>query len=75
MSDGSLAVGRALPGRGAWLCEGSRSCLEQATRRGVLERALRSQLAPGAVDALVRQIDGTDDVGGWKDTLAARRDA
>ncbi|MGC8471793.1 MAG: YlxR family protein [Acidimicrobiales bacterium] len=75
MPGGSLAVGRALPGRGAWICEGSPACLERAGRRGALERALRSQLAPGAVDALVRQIDGTGDVGGWKNTPAARREA
>ncbi|MDA8074555.1 MAG: YlxR family protein [Actinomycetota bacterium] len=72
---GSLAVGRALPGRGAWICVGSPTCLERAGRRGALERALRSQLAPGAVDALVRRIGGADDVGGWKNTPAAQREA
>ena len=41
--DGSVAVGRAEPGRGAWLCEPE--CLDEALRRGRLERALRRRLS------------------------------
>ncbi|HVX20342.1 MAG TPA: YlxR family protein [Acidimicrobiales bacterium] len=56
--DGSLAVGRSLPGRGAWLCRGSTQCLDQAQRRRGLDRALRATLAPGAVDDLRRHLAG-----------------
>ena len=36
--DGSLAVGRTLPGRGAWLCAGSLRCFELAVRARALPR-------------------------------------
>ena len=62
MPDGSLGTGRALPGRGAWLCRGSPACLERAARRGALERALRARLAPTAVEELARQIGTAGDV-------------
>ena len=42
--DGSLAVGRTLPGRGAWLCRDSPTCLDLATRRGGLDRAFRTSI-------------------------------
>ncbi len=45
--DGSIAVGRAEPGRGAWLCPGV-ACFETAVRRRALGRALRAEL--GAVE-------------------------
>ncbi|MEO7555549.1 MAG: YlxR family protein [Acidimicrobiales bacterium] len=48
----SVAVGHTLPGRGAWLCAGSSSCVDGALRRGVLARALRCQLDQGAIDRL-----------------------
>jgi uncharacterized protein len=38
--DGSLAVGRREPGRGAWLCAGSEACFEAAGRRRAFSRAL-----------------------------------
>jgi predicted RNA-binding protein YlxR (DUF448 family) len=44
--DGELSVGVGLPGRGAWLCEKSPSCVDLALRRRAFERALR-----GPVDA------------------------
>ena len=44
--DGSVAVGRAEPGRGAWLCAGSAACFESAVKRKALERALRCEV-PG----------------------------
>ncbi|MDA8309749.1 MAG: YlxR family protein [Actinomycetota bacterium] len=74
LPDGSLAAGRTLPGRGAWLCEGSASCLDRAVRRGSLERALRAPLAPGSAGALAREIGKAGDVRGWMDTPAPRRD-
>ncbi len=75
LPDGTLAVGRSLPGRGAWLCKGSPACLERATRRGAFERALRSSIATGAAGALGREPGLAGDVRGWMDTPAAPRDA
>lgn len=43
-----VAVGRSLPGRGAWLCPGT-GCLDPAIGRGGLARALR--IDRSAVDA------------------------
>jgi predicted RNA-binding protein YlxR (DUF448 family) len=74
LPDGSLGVGRTLPGRGAWLCRGSAECLERAAHRGSIERALRARLAPGVADALAGQIGCTDDVRGWTDTPAPPED-
>ena len=48
-SDGSLQIGRTLPGRGAWLCAGSPACLQRAARRGTLARALRASVTPDQV--------------------------
>jgi uncharacterized protein len=42
--DGRLAVGRAEPGRGAWLCAGSASCFDAAVRRRAFGRALRCEV-------------------------------
>ena len=42
LPDGALAVGRTLPGRGAWLCAGSVPCLEAALKRKAFARALRA---------------------------------
>ena len=41
-ADGSLSVGRRLPGRGAWLCAGSLPCFELAVRRRLFAKALRA---------------------------------
>jgi predicted RNA-binding protein YlxR (DUF448 family) len=49
---GGLAVGRTLPGRGAWLCTGSAACLEAAARRKAFDRALRTAIMADAVDEL-----------------------
>ena len=43
--DGSLAVGRREPGRGAWLCAGSEACFEAAKRRRAFGRALRAEVS------------------------------
>jgi len=43
--DGSLAVGRSEPGRGAWLCAGSVTCFDAAVRRRAFSRALRSEVS------------------------------
>ena len=42
--DGSLGVGRAEPGRGAWLCAGSAACFDAAVRRRAFGRALRYEV-------------------------------
>ena len=52
--DGSLAVGRGEPGRGAWLCTGSESCFDAAVRRRAFSRALRSEV-PGHELAWLRE--------------------
>jgi len=50
---GQLAVGRAWPGRGAWLCTASvEACLDMALRRKALGRALRGDLATDATGRL-----------------------
>ncbi|HEV3401746.1 MAG TPA: YlxR family protein [Acidimicrobiales bacterium] len=52
LPDGDLAQGRDRPGRGAWLCAGSASCVEAAARRRAFSRALRREVRPEAVAAL-----------------------
>lgn len=52
--DGSLAVGRGEPGRGAWLCAGSEACFDAAVRRRAFSRALRSEV-PGQELARLRE--------------------
>ena len=66
--DGALVTGTALPGRGAWLCRGSASCLERAVRRDAFARALRAPVAPEALDGLRRELGLAPDVRGWTDT-------
>ena len=55
-SDGTLDIGRTLPGRGAWVCPTS-ECLDLAVRRNALPRAFRQELAAGAADALRARMD------------------
>ena len=52
LGDGSLAVGRTLAGRGAWLCRGRADCLARAEQRRAFVRALRAPLRAGAIDDL-----------------------
>ena len=52
LADGSLQIGRTLPGRGAWLCRSSAECLELAARQGGFARAFRSPIRSVKVDAL-----------------------
>ncbi|MDP9386753.1 MAG: YlxR family protein [Actinomycetota bacterium] len=54
--DGTLAVGRSLPGRGAWLCVGSPRCVDLAERRKAFSRALRGPVEAAAVEALRAQL-------------------
>jgi len=55
-ADGSLLVGRTLPGRGAWLCRDSAVCVESAQKRRAFERALRAPVGVGAVDRLKQEL-------------------
>ena len=55
-SDGTLEVGRALPGRGAWLCP-TETCVDLAVKRKAFERAFRQELAAGAGEALRARMD------------------
>ncbi len=50
--DGSLALGRTLPGRGAWLCRTSPGCVEQAIKRRAFSRALRGEVGSEEVERL-----------------------
>ncbi|MBA3266985.1 MAG: YlxR family protein [Acidimicrobiia bacterium] len=49
---GELALGRHLPGRGAWLCAGSAACIDAADRRRAFSRALRTDITGPEVAAL-----------------------
>jgi predicted RNA-binding protein YlxR (DUF448 family) len=60
--DGSLAVGRALPGRGAWLCAESERCFDLARRRRSIGRALRAPVEPAAEAELQRWFSEAPDV-------------
>jgi len=53
-ADGRLVVGRSQPGRGAWLCAGSSTCLAEAVRRQGFERALRAPVS--GAEALASMI-------------------
>jgi len=58
LPDGSLRIGRTLPGRGAWLCAGSLECLNQAAQRNAFSRALRSPVSSDDVLALGPELAG-----------------
>jgi uncharacterized protein len=51
-ADGTVAVGRHRPGRGAWLCAGSVACFEAAVRRRALGRSLRTELSTADIEGL-----------------------
>jgi len=59
--DGALAVGRAEPGRGAWLCAGSEPCFEAAVRRRAFGRALRCDVPAHELERLRgRLVSGSE---------------
>lgn len=41
-----------MPGRGAWLCAGSPSCIDQAERRNAFSRSLRGTVEASAIEPL-----------------------
>jgi len=51
-SDGTLAEGRTLNGRGAWLCREQPACVEAAVRRRAFGRALRGDIHIEAIERL-----------------------
>ena len=63
--DGRLVVGRGLPGRGAWLCADTVSCLDAAARRKAFAWTLRTEIAPDAVDLLRLQLADRARIGGY----------
>ncbi len=54
--DGTLAVDRYGPGRGAWLCDGSVACLDDAVARRRFDRAFRASVEPGAAQRLRMEL-------------------
>ena len=64
--DGRLAVGRAEPGRGAWLCAGSASCFDAAVRRRAFGRALRCEVPAHDLEQLRGKLlsEALEGVGG-----------
>jgi predicted RNA-binding protein YlxR (DUF448 family) len=52
LDDGSLAVGRRQPGRGAWLCRGSAGCVDRAVKRNAFDRAFRNRVGNVQVDRI-----------------------
>ncbi|MGH9137075.1 MAG: YlxR family protein [Acidimicrobiales bacterium] len=56
--DGTLAIGRRLAGRGAWLCSDSDACLVAAVKRRAIGRALRGEVSDEAVAALRDRFPG-----------------
>ncbi len=57
--DGTLAIGRTLPGRGAWICPDER-CIRQAARRRALPRALHGpvRLDEAVISRIVSALAG-----------------
>ncbi|MCY4102818.1 MAG: DUF448 domain-containing protein [bacterium] len=52
-----LRAGRALPGRGAWVCAGDDGCLRRATAPERLRRAFRRDVPAGAADDLIAALE------------------
>ncbi|MGH9164689.1 MAG: YlxR family protein [Acidimicrobiales bacterium] len=57
-AEGRLAVGRSAPGRGAWLCADSPTCVAKAVRRRAFGRALHREVGEAAVAELARALPG-----------------
>ena len=46
-------MGRTLPGRGAWICAGERTCVQRAVAPDRLRHAFRREVPAGAARDLV----------------------
>ena len=55
-AEGALAVGRTLPGRGAWLCAESEQCVDLAERRRAFPRALKAPVDEDEVRTLRTKV-------------------
>ena len=64
LGDGSLSLGRTLPGRGAWLCRYSMTCVDMAVKRQAFQRALRGSIGAEVVEDLRRTLGGTAELAG-----------
>ena len=62
--DGTPALDRHAPGRGAWLCTGNlECCAREAKRRKAYARAFRTPVAGAAIDVFLGLFgSGTPDV-------------
>ena len=70
--DGSLEVGRSLPGRGAWLCAASPvACIDLAVTRKAFARALRTEVPPAAVEGLRTTVAGRGTLGSYRTESAS----
>ena len=58
---GRLQVGRALPGRGAWVCAGDEDCLRRAASPNRLRRAFRRDVTQGASQDLIAALQPAAD--------------
>ena len=60
-AEGELRVAPASQGRGAWLCQGSPSCLEAAVRRHAFDRAFKCSVGAEAVAELRARLGGASE--------------
>ncbi|MDH4169035.1 MAG: YlxR family protein [Acidimicrobiia bacterium] len=63
-AEGSVLVGRRLPGRGAWLGP-HRACLLEAINSRAFLRAFRATVEPAALDGVLEHWSGPDDPPTW----------
>ena len=61
--DATLAVGRRLPGRGAWLCRDSPQCLDRAAREGGFARSFRAAVPATSLEGLRTTLGDERDPG------------
>ena len=56
-----LQAGRALPGRGAWVCAGDAGCLRRAASPDRLRRAFRRNVTRGVAEDLIAALQPAAD--------------
>jgi predicted RNA-binding protein YlxR (DUF448 family) len=57
LADGQIRVDRSGPGRGAWLCQGSPDCWQEAIRRRGFERAFKAPVDSSTVEDLRASLE------------------
>jgi len=50
--EGKAQISRTLPGRGAWLCQGSVECFDAAVHRRAFARALKADVDAASLERL-----------------------